>query len=188
MRTVLNPERRVPADLSQLPDPFAVDDARGTAAQGDGCAPAALPDVRAVGASAVRLVILGQAYSKANSRKIVTFGERAASIKSPEARAFERDALRQIPPAARVRLEGPVRVTMRLFYATERPDLDESLVLDVLQDRYAKHGEQRHLVQAGVYRNDRQVREKHVYHAIDRVNPRAEILVEPIWAQQQDLL
>jgi Holliday junction resolvase RusA-like endonuclease len=42
-------------------------------------------------------------------------------------------------------------------------------------------------VQKGVYRNDRQVREKHVFHAIDRANPRAEIEVEPIEAQQQEM-
>lgn len=36
--------------------------------------------------------------------------------------------------------------------------------------------------------NDRQVREKHVYHGIDRANPRAEIRVAPLQAQQADLL
>jgi Holliday junction resolvase RusA-like endonuclease len=132
----------------------------------------------------IAFTILGQPCSKANSRQIVTIGGRPKPIKSSEARAYERDAVRQIPPAARVRLDGPVRVTLRLFYASERPDLDESIVLDVMQDR-KKDGE---LLQAGVYRNDRQVREKHVYHAIDRKNPRAEVIVEPLQAQQVDLL
>jgi Holliday junction resolvase RusA-like endonuclease len=147
----------------------------------------------------IRFTILGQPCSKANSRQIVTIGQRPQVIKSKEARAYEHDAVRQIPPAARQRLEGPVRVTLRLFYASERPDLDESIVLDVLQDRHGKsapctHGSvscasigcegPRPLLQAGVYRNDRQVREKHVYHGIDKANPRAEIVVEPINAQQ----
>lgn len=122
--------------------------------------------------------ILGEPASKANSRKIVTIGGRPASIKSDKARAYVRDALRQIPPAARRRVDGPVSLTVRIFYATERPDLDESVILDVLQDQYAGVGPMRHLVQAGVYRNDRQVRERHVFHAIDRKNPRAEIVVE----------
>jgi Holliday junction resolvase RusA-like endonuclease len=142
----------------------------------------------------IGLTILGQPCSKANSRQIVTINDRPKPIKSKEAIAYERDALRQIPPAARVRLEGPVRVTMNLFYASERSDLDESIVLDVLQDRYGKRdgpelGEKgvRVLLQAGVYRNDRQVREKHVYHGIDRANPRAEIVVEPLQAQQVQL-
>lgn len=137
----------------------------------------------------IRFVILGQPCSKANSRRIVQIAGRASSIKSADALAYERDALRQIPPKARQRIEGPVRLTIRIWYKTERPDLDESLLLDVMQDRWArdKHTGERVLVQAGVYRNDRQVRERHVYHAIDRVNPRAEVIVEPMQAQQAAL-
>ena len=116
-----------------------------------------------------------------------------ALIKSEKARDYERDALLQIPPAARARLEGPVRVTLHIFYATERPDLDESIVLDVMQDRYVRSGDgedaERVLVQRGVYRNDRQVREKHVYWGKDPANPRAEIQVELLQPEmQQDLL
>lgn len=133
----------------------------------------------------IRLTILGQPCSKANSRQIVTIKGRPTSIKSKEALAYERDALRQIPPAARRRLEGPLRMTIGIWYASERPDLDESLILDVLQDRWQrdKRTGERVLVQAGVYRNDRQVRERHVYHGIDRSNPRAEIEIEPIVEQ-----
>lgn len=133
----------------------------------------------------IRLTILGQPCSKANSRQIVTIKGRPTPIKSKEALAYERDALRQIPPAARRRLDGPLRMTIRIWYATERPDLDESLILDVLQDRWQrdKRTGERVLVQAGVYRNDRQVRERHVYHGIDRANPRAEIEIEPIVEQ-----
>lgn len=136
----------------------------------------------------VRLTILGEPSSKANSRQIVTIGGRPSSIKSQKARSYEKAALLQIPPQARQRIDGPVRVTLRLFYASQRPDLDESIVLDVLQDRWAKSkglpGMDRRLVQAGVYRNDRQVREKHVFHGIDKTNPRAEIEVEPLNSQQ----
>ncbi|RWA55331.1 endodeoxyribonuclease RusA [Cupriavidus sp. UYMSc13B] len=135
----------------------------------------------------IAFTIMGEAASKANSRKIVTIRHRPASIKSDKARKFERDALRQIPPAARQMLEGPVRVTLHLFYASERPDLDESVLLDVMQARYSGKGDKRALVQRGVYVNDRQVREKHVFHSIDRANPRAEIIVEPLQAQQTGL-
>jgi Holliday junction resolvase RusA-like endonuclease len=134
----------------------------------------------------VSLVILGEPASKANSRELVTFGRgedaRPAMIKSKKARDYERDALLQIPPAARAMLEGPVRVTLRIYYASERPDLDESVVLDVLQARFAKRlgTRPREVERTGVYVNDRQVREKHVYHAIDRANPRAEIEVEEL--------
>ena len=132
----------------------------------------------------IRLTLLGQPASKANSRELVHIGGKPRLIKSPEALAFLRDARRQIPPAARVRLEGPLAVTLHLYYASELPDLDESVVLDALQDVWAstrlRGGKrERFLVQAGVYRNDRQVREKHVYHHIDRARPRAEVLVQP---------
>ncbi|OYD64827.1 UNVERIFIED_ORG: hypothetical protein BDU10_7448 [Burkholderia sp. CF145] len=148
----------------------------------------------------VAFTILGEPASKANSREIVTRKVRKAdgtlktrpmSIKSDKARDYERDALKQVPPAARVRMEGPVRVILRIWYATERPDLDESVILDVLQDRWhtvkRKSGDTRQLVHHGVYRNDRQVRQKFVFHGIDRVNPRAEVVIESLQAQQMAL-
>lgn len=134
----------------------------------------------------VSLTILGEPCSKANSRMIVRFGDRPASIKSAKARGYEESAQAQIPASARVMLTGPVRATLRLFYASERPDLDPSVVLDVLQAKRAKHSSE--YVRHGVYVNDRQVRELHVYHAVDRGNPRAEIEVEPMTAQQADLI
>lgn len=137
----------------------------------------------------IRIVILGELASKANQRQIVLRGGKPMSIKSEKARAYEASAMRQIPPKCRQRLEGLVRFTARIYYASERPDLDESVLLDVLQDHHTivrtpaaggGFAEVRQLVQAGVYRNDRQVRERHVFHAIDKVMPRAEIEIEPI--------
>jgi Holliday junction resolvase RusA-like endonuclease len=55
---------------------------------------------------------------------------------------------------------------MRIFYASRRPDLDESLILDLLQDV--------------AYVNDRQVKEKHIYWGLDKDNPRTEMLIEQI--------
>ena len=140
----------------------------------------------------VAFVIQGEPASKANSRKIVSFGKRPATIKSDKARNFEESALKQIPPAARLQMTGRVRAVLRIFYASERPDLDESVVLDVLQDRFktVKVGgdKQRVMIQRGVYRNDRQVREKHVYHGIDRKNPRVEVEITALEPQQEGLL
>ncbi len=79
---------------------------------------------------------------------------------------------------------------MTIYYASERPDLDESLILDVLQDRFGKSprkGLPRPMVQKGVYRNDRQVRWKDIRWAKDRANPRTEILVEPMQADQEEI-
>jgi Holliday junction resolvase RusA-like endonuclease len=142
-----------------------------------------------VRASMMRFVILGQPCSKANSRQLVHFGERIVPIKSKEALAYEKAALRQIPPAARQRIAGPVRISITIYYASERPDLDPSVILDCLQDRYVKDKKtgERVLVQKGVVQNDRQFREMHFFHAIDRRNPRAEIEIEPLVPQQQAL-
>lgn len=130
----------------------------------------------------IAFTILGEPASKANSRKLVTINGHPAVIKSEKALAYERDAAVQIPTAARKSIQVPVRVTLRIWYATERPDLDESLILDVLQDRWGHgaDGKKRVLIQPGVYRNDRLVREKHVYHGIDKANPRTEIEIEEI--------
>jgi Holliday junction resolvase RusA-like endonuclease len=130
----------------------------------------------------IRFTILGQPASKANSRQLVTQGGKPRFIKSEAARQFMDDARRQIPAAARRRLQGPVAVRLRMFYASERPDLDESVLLDALQDVYATQRlrdgtKRRHLVQAGVYCNDRQVRAKVVLHSIDKRNPRVEVEV-----------
>ena len=157
----------------------------------------------------ISFTILGEPASKANSRELVSMNrfskkknmmvKMPAVIKSEKARDYEHNAVAQIPPDARQMLEGPLRATIRIFYASERPDLDESVILDVLQAKYKTikgrltkiadgqyvHAEStRVLVSRGVYQNDRQVREKHIFHAIDRVNPRAEIEIEPLAPQQ----
>lgn len=129
-----------------------------------------------VGGNSLRLLIIGEPASKANSREIVMFGKRPAVIKSKKARSYEKSAIPQVVLQTRLagwkcRATGPIRVTMSIYYATQRPDLDESVVLDVMQQI--------------VYGNDRQVREKHIFHRIDRDNPRAEVLIEAI---QGDLL
>ena len=124
----------------------------------------------------IKFTIFGEAASKANSRKIVTIAGRPASIKSSKALALERDALFQIPEQAKQMLDGDVSATIKIFYATRRQDLDESIVLDVLQAKYKK-GE---LIRRGVYLNDRQVKEKHIYHGIDKACPRVEIEIRPI--------
>lgn len=124
----------------------------------------------AQGGKRVSLVILGEAASKANSRIPVPAKSREGKpfirfIKSEKAQEFVRQAEKQLPTLSPL-LTGPLVLYCRVFYASERPDLDTSLVEDVLQGR--------------VIVNDRQLREKHLYHAIDRANPRVEIVLEPM--------
>lgn len=150
----------------------------------------ALPQTWARIGCPISFTILGQPPAHKNGYRIVKMGERVGIVKSKEAIDYVQTALMQIPPVFRLRLEGPVFARIVIWYASERPDLDESLVLDILQDRWAPaHGAlgKRELVQAGVYRNDRQVRDKHITHGIDRRNPRAEITIQPLIAQQTPL-
>lgn len=142
----------------------------------------------------VRLTIFGEPASLKNSREFSlmripgTDKQRVHIRKSEKALAYEASAQRQIPPAARVMLQGPVRVTMRIFYCNELSDMDEAIILDVMQARFKVVSGKRHCIARGVYGNDRQVRERHIYHAIDKLNPRAEIVVEPLQAQQPEFV
>ncbi len=110
------------------------------------------------------LVVKGEPASKANSRRLVTIGGKPRSIKSAKALSYADAFNLQVQPVEPL-LEGELAVTMHIHYASQRPDLDESLILDLLQGK--------------LYANDRQVRERHVYHFIDKLNPRTEIWIRP---------
>lgn len=110
-------------------------------------------------------IIFGEPASKANSRRVVKFGGMSRLIKSQKALNYS-DAFRQQCQPLAVLMTGDLRVTMTIFYASRRPDLDESLILDLMQGL--------------IYENDRQVKERHTYWGLDPENPRAEILVERI--------
>ena len=111
-------------------------------------------------------LIIGEPASKANSRRIVMIRGTARSIKSQKAlnyvASFKLQAQQQLGEI----WEDDVSVTIHIYYASRRPDLDESVILDCLQDV--------------AYRNDRQVKEKHIYWHLDRENPRSIIEVEKI--------
>jgi Holliday junction resolvase RusA-like endonuclease len=105
--------------------------------------------------------IPGELASKANSRMVARRkGKKPWVIKSPKARAWLRGAVLILgarrPPEP---LEGELILHARIWYQTERPDLDVSLLCDALQ-------------LAGIIGNDRQIREQHLTHSIDRANPR----------------
>lgn len=111
------------------------------------------------------LIILGEPASKANSRRVVKFGSMSRLIKSQKALNYS-DVFRQQCPVINPLMSGDIKMTMTIYYASRRPDLDETLILDLLQ--------------GCVYINDRQVKERHTYWALDPANPRAEILVEQL--------
>lgn len=123
----------------------------------------------------ITFTIYSEPASKANSRRLVKFGNRPALIKSDKARTYEKTALMQIPEEAKQMIEGDVSATIKIYYASRRPDLDPSVIFDVMQAKFKGSGKDKVLVRNGVYINDRQVKEMHIYHGLDKDNPRAEI-------------
>ena len=108
------------------------------------------------------LIIYGEPASKANSRKIVNFGKRMALIKSQKARDYEKLFANQCPTLKNL-IETDVKVELIIHYASRRPDLDESVILDCMQGK--------------IYVNDRQVKQKHIYWGLDRDRPRTHVRV-----------
>jgi len=114
---------------------------------------------------ALSLIIFGEPASKANSRRVVKFGNMSRLIKSQKALDYSDAFKQQCPPLGRL-MSGDIKMTMWIYYASRRPDLDESLVLDLLQGL--------------VYLNDRQVKERHVFWGLDPDKPRVEMIIEQI--------
>lgn len=111
-----------------------------------------------------RVTIFGEPASKANSRRLVSIGGKPAFIKSEKACRYADDFRRQCPTLDPLFL-GDVHVEIDIYYSSRRPDLDESLILDLLQGR--------------VYLNDRAVRSRRARWGHDILRPRCDILVRP---------
>ena len=114
---------------------------------------------------ALSQIIFGEPASKANSRRVVRYGGMSRLIKSAKALSYS-DAFKQQCGKLPTLMTGDLRVTLHIFYASRRPDLDESLILDLMQGL--------------IYENDRQVKERHCYWGLDPDNPRSEIIIEKI--------
>jgi Holliday junction resolvase RusA-like endonuclease len=110
------------------------------------------------------LTIFGEPASKANSRRLVSRGGKPLFIKSDKALNYVDSFKQQCPDTTPFSCD--VCVEMTIYYASRRPDLDESLILDLLQ---------------GVtYLNDRQVKRKVIQWGLDKQNPRCIIRVSPL--------
>jgi predicted N-formylglutamate amidohydrolase len=113
----------------------------------------------------------GQLASKSNTRKLVTHRRtgRPMLIKSDRARRVIPLFCDQLgilfgrrPP-----ITGMLSLTARIFYDSNRPDLDESLLMDILQ-------------MAHVITNDRQIIHKAITKGIDPKRPRVECQIEEV--------
>ena len=112
-----------------------------------------------------RYEIDGEPASKANSRRIVMRGKKLASIKSAKALNYS-DTFRAQLPLYPMPYIGDVKIEIDVWYASRRPDLDISLILDLLQGH--------------AYVNDRQVKEQHARWHLDPDRPRCVILISSL--------
>lgn len=111
------------------------------------------------------LTIMGEPASKSNARQLVFIKGRMIPIKSRKALAYQKSFHQQCPTLKTLYKED-LAIAMRIFYKTRRPDLDESLILDLLENR--------------VYENDRCVKMKYIEHGLSKDNPRVIIVVGPL--------
>jgi len=108
------------------------------------------------------IMIIGEPASKANSRRLVIIGGKPRFIKSKKALNYSKDFKKQCPTRKEL-FEEDVFIAIKIYYASRRPDLDASLILDLLQDY--------------VYSNDRLVKGQYLEWGLDRKNPRSFIVV-----------
>lgn len=110
----------------------------------------------------------GELCSKSNSRRIVNYGGRPRIIKSQKALDYVASSLPQIARQKKHKmLEDYIAIELHVWYKSKRPDLDVSLIQDVLQE-------------AGVYKNDRLIVELHAFKYIDRKNPRIIVRIKEL--------
>ena len=86
-------------------------------------------------------------------------------IKSEKALRYSKLFARQCPTRGEIFTEDLI-VCIKIWYKTRRPDLDESLILD--------------LMEGNIYHNDRSVKLKYIEHGLCRDAPKALILVAPL--------
>jgi len=109
--------------------------------------------------------IHGEPASKANSRQLVLIKGRMVPIKSKKALSYIR-AFDQQCPTLDPLLDEDLAIAMKIYYRTRRPDLDESLILDLLQGT--------------VYKNDRAIKLKYVEHGLSKDDPRVVMAIGPL--------
>ena len=114
------------------------------------------------------ITILGEPASKANSRRLVYMGGKPRFIKSKKALLYSRDFDLQCPVRKNL-FEEDLSIAIKIYYKTRRPDLDESLILDLLQGK--------------VFKNDRSIKSKYVEHGLDKEHPHSVIVISSLGNQ-----
>ena len=111
------------------------------------------------------ITILGEPSSKANSRRLVFLGGKPRFIKSKKALLYSKDFDLQCLVRKHM-FEEDVSIAIKIYYRSRRPDLDESLILDLLQGK--------------VFKNDRSIKAKYVEHGLDKEHPHSVIVISSL--------
>ena len=109
--------------------------------------------------------ILGEPSSKANSRRLVFIGGKPRFIKSKKALLYSREFSLQCPIRSKL-FEEDLSIAIKIYYKTRRPDLDESLILDLLEGK--------------AFKNDRSIKSKHIEHGLDKEQPHSVIVISSL--------
>tara|TARA_R110000737_G_scaffold44799_1_gene65053 strand:- start:1834 stop:2286 length:453 start_codon:yes stop_codon:yes gene_type:complete len=123
------------------------------------------PPRKGVDMNPYTLTIHGEPASKSNSRQLVLIKGRMVPIKSKKALSYMRTFDQQCPILDPL-MDEDLAIAMRIYYKTRRPDLDESLILDLLQGR--------------IYKNDRAIKLKYVEHGLSKDDPRVVMAIGPL--------
>jgi Holliday junction resolvase RusA-like endonuclease len=117
----------------------------------------------------ITLEVKGQLLSKSNSRQFTSWGGTPRLIKSKKALEYIEASMWQLKSQLRdhVMFLQPVCIDITIWYESKRPDLDVSLIQDILE-------------KADVYKNDRLVHEIHAYKKFDKEDPRLEVTISEI--------
>lgn len=113
--------------------------------------------------------ILGKVESLKNRRRIVKRAGRVMSIKSKAAMAYSDSFMQQVniegvPPLKAGSKERPLFLYCRVDAESHRPDLNIEIIKDLLED-------------CGVISNDRWIKAEMLVGGIDKVNPKAHIII-----------
>ena len=113
----------------------------------------------------LELTVSGQAPRKSNARQVVGRGKHGPPmvIKSQKALNYVEHFLLSVPPEYNILEHGSLDEDLRLdiivWYTSRRPDLSIELITDCMQ-------------KAGIIKDDRYIREMHIYGFVDKTNPR----------------
>lgn len=113
--------------------------------------------------------ILGQPPSKSNSYQIVSINGKCTLCKGKALKQYEKDFYIQCDQYRNKNIEGYFELHMRVYFKSQRPDLDNSLkiILDCLQSVKA-------------IKNDNQCTRLIIDKFLDKENPRIEFKIVPI--------